>query len=105
MLTRQSSETIGLLELQIDSAGKNIQPLDNEVSNIASVLSLIQGRGFAVVADEVRQLEQRTQSSTGQIHQMISTLQLAAQDSKQSVSQSIQTSVNTDEKSEKSLMN
>ncbi|PSW15713.1 chemotaxis protein [Photobacterium rosenbergii] len=33
------------------------------------------GRGFAVVADEVRSLAQKTQSSTGEIHQMISQLQ------------------------------
>ncbi|PSW21837.1 PAS domain S-box protein [Photobacterium sanctipauli] len=33
------------------------------------------GRGFAVVADEVRSLAQKTQSSTGEIHKMISELQ------------------------------
>ncbi|AJR06043.1 PAS domain S-box protein [Photobacterium gaetbulicola] len=33
------------------------------------------GRGFAVVADEVRSLAQKTQSSTGEIHQMITQLQ------------------------------
>ena len=33
------------------------------------------GRGFAVVADEVRSLAQKTQSSTGEIHQMIAQLQ------------------------------
>ncbi len=122
LLTQQSSETISLLEHQIDNAGQNIQLLDDEVNNIASVLSVIQsiaeqtnllalnaaieaaragdqGRGFAVVADEVRQLAQRTQSSTEQIHQMISKLQNATQDAKQSVSQSVQTSSNTVEKS------
>jgi len=37
-----------------------------------------QGRGFAVVADEVRSLAGRTQSSTTEIHDMISHLQAAA---------------------------
>lgn len=37
------------------------------------------GRGFSVVADEVRALAQRTQQSTGQIEQLISTLQHKAE--------------------------
>ncbi|MGF1860515.1 methyl-accepting chemotaxis protein [Photobacterium profundum] len=36
------------------------------------------GRGFAVVADEVRSLAQKTQSSTGEIQQMIARLQQTA---------------------------
>ncbi|WP_157670223.1 methyl-accepting chemotaxis protein [Chitinibacter sp. GC72] len=34
-----------------------------------------QGRGFAVVADEVRKLSERTSSSTGEIHQLVATIQ------------------------------
>ncbi len=37
------------------------------------------GRGFSVVADEVRALAQRTQQSTGQIEQLINTLQYKAE--------------------------
>lgn len=37
-----------------------------------------QGRGFAVVADEVRTLAQRTQEATGEINDMVTTLQLGA---------------------------
>ena len=123
MLTQEASKTINLLENQIESAGGNIQLLDDEVNNIANVLTVIQGiaeqtnllalnaaieaaragdqgRGFAVVADEVRQLAQRTQSSTEEIHQMITKLQSATKEAKNSVSQSIKTSEQTVAKSQ-----
>jgi methyl-accepting chemotaxis protein len=123
LLTQEASKTINLLENQIESAGGNIQLLDDEVNNIANVLTVIQGiaeqtnllalnaaieaaragdqgRGFAVVADEVRQLAQRTQSSTEEIHQMITKLQSATKEAKNSVSQSIETSEQTVAKSQ-----
>ncbi|NQZ90198.1 MAG: cache domain-containing protein [Colwellia sp.] len=122
ILTEQASKAISLLEQQIDNAGANIQILDDEVNNIANVLSVIQGiaeqtnllalnaaieaaragdqgRGFAVVADEVRQLAQRTQTSTEEIHHMLTKLQSATKDAKTSISQSISTSEETVSKS------
>lgn len=44
-----------------------------------------QGRGFAVVADEVRSLAQRTGAATGEIQQLIASLQQAAQQSLQTI--------------------
>ncbi|CRM76517.1 Serine chemoreceptor protein [Pseudomonas sp. 37 R 15] len=87
----------GLTELVEVSSGQ-VKELAGQAQDISKVLSVIraiaeqtnllalnaaieaarageQGRGFAVVADEVRALAHRTQTSTQEIEQMISTIQ------------------------------
>ncbi|EKA7391133.1 methyl-accepting chemotaxis protein [Vibrio parahaemolyticus] len=101
VILEQTVSSIRDLAGEIESASHVINTLDNDVSDIASVLDVIrgiaeqtnllalnaaieaarageQGRGFAVVADEVRSLASRTQQSTGEIQAMIEKLQSGA---------------------------
>ncbi|MGP7735332.1 methyl-accepting chemotaxis protein [Oceanimonas smirnovii] len=108
---QQLQETISVidgLENQVAAGVEIIQRLGQESEQIGTVLDVIrgvaeqtnllalnaaieaarageQGRGFAVVADEVRTLAGRTQTSTEEIHTMITQLQQGAKEAVQAI--------------------
>ena len=94
----QTRTVIGKMNADVQQSASVINVLAEKVSSINQVLEVIRsvaeqtnllalnaaieaaragdaGRGFAVVADEVRSLAHRTQTSTGEIEQMISQVQ------------------------------
>lgn len=102
-IVRDTSNSIGVLALEIGKAVDVVQTLAKDSENIHAILTAIrgiaeqtnllalnaaieaarageQGRGFAVVADEVRNLAQKTQKATEEIQSMIQQLQQGTRD-------------------------
>lgn len=108
---RETIQFVDQLAKQIDKASDVIKDFEVHSSEIIAVLAVIkdiadqtnllalnaaieaarageQGRGFAVVADEVRALAARTQSSTGEINEVIEKLQESSKEAIVSMQQS-----------------
>ncbi|QXI16972.1 methyl-accepting chemotaxis protein [Pseudomonas hamedanensis] len=102
-IVRDTSDSIGVLAVEIGKAVDVVQTLAKDSENINAILTAIrgiaeqtnllalnaaieaarageQGRGFAVVADEVRNLAQKTQKATEEIQAMIQQLQQGTRD-------------------------
>jgi len=102
-IVRDTSNSIGVLAVEISKAVGVVQALAKDSENINAILTAIrgiaeqtnllalnaaieaarageQGRGFAVVADEVRNLAQKTQQATEEIQTMIQQLQQGTRD-------------------------
>ncbi|MBK5304263.1 methyl-accepting chemotaxis protein [Pseudomonas sp. TH35] len=102
-IVRDTSNSIGVLAVEISKAVGVVQTLAKDSENINAILTAIrgiaeqtnllalnaaieaarageQGRGFAVVADEVRNLAQKTQKATEEIQTMIQHLQQGTRD-------------------------
>jgi len=118
LVVNEAISSIRRLAEEIDAATTVINDLENDVSNISSMVDVIrgiadqtnllalnaaieaarageQGRGFAVVADEVRTLASKTQDSTEEINRLIERLQSGSKQAVQAMATSRDTGEQT----------
>ncbi len=98
-VVRESSESIAKLANSADQIGEITEVIDDiaDQTNLLALNAAIeaarageQGRGFAVVADEVRKLAERSGKATGEITEMIKSIQLETTDAVKSMEAGIQ---------------
>jgi len=97
-VVQSSAESITALASSADKIGEIITVIDDiaDQTNLLALNAAIeaarageQGRGFAVVADEVRKLAERTGKATGEISDMIKSVQVQTSDAVKSMQEGI----------------
>ena len=103
-IVEQVVQAIGQVRNRFDVMREKLDVLDKQADDIGQVISVINdiadqtnllalnaaieaaragdaGRGFAVVADEVRKLAEKTMQATGQVGEVVTSIQAGSQDS------------------------